>query len=104
MIVLPRVRRPFMTPTCQGPASRRAADLGSLVVAEVHFVLPGGARSAVNGLDVAEAPPDLGRGVGLPVGADRGHLASWQGLRNAVGTGRRVLRVHVPCALALPQG
>src|SRR5262249_6388488 len=78
-------------------------DEKSSVVAEIHFVPPGTARRAIDGLDIAKPPPDLGCRVGLPVRARRGHLVAWQGLRDAVGTGSRVLRVHVPGALALPQ-
>src|SRR5712671_2678370 len=56
----------------------------------------------VNALDVAKAPADLGRRVGLPVRPRAGHLASRQRLRDAVRPAR-VLRVIDPAALPVPQ-
>ncbi|SNY28846.1 hypothetical protein SAMN05421748_103143 [Paractinoplanes atraurantiacus] len=61
-----------------------AAVAVGLVVAVVLEVLPGAARGLVAALDVAEAPLDLGGGVGLPVGALGGHLAAGEGLGDAV--------------------
>src|SRR5690242_580451 len=70
-----------------------------LVVVVVHFVLPCATWGAVDALDVAEAPLDLGSRVRLPVRAGGRHLVTRKGLRNPVRAGDRVFRVHVPGAL-----
>src|SRR5215472_7184572 len=59
---------------------------------------PGLARTAVGRLDIAKAPLDLGGWIGRPVGAGRGHLRTWQRLRNAVGAAG-ILGVVAPAAL-----
>ena len=64
---------------------------------------PGAARGAVAVVDVAEAPLDLGGGVGLPVVAGGGHLGAGKGLRDAVGAGGGVGGADVPARLLLPQ-
>src|SRR5690606_24901161 len=66
-------------------------------------VRPGAARGAVDRGDVVEAPRDLGRGVGRPVGALARHLRAGQGLRDAVGARRRVVRRRVTVGLLGPQ-
>src|SRR4029077_569667 len=62
---------------------------------------PGFAGIAVDGLDVAEAPLDLGGRIGLPVRPRGGHLAAWQRLRDAVRAAG-ILRVVPPAALPVP--
>ena len=66
-----------------GPAAQdrpyRSVPAGALLVR------PGGAGRAVDRLDVAQTPADLGGGVGLPVRASAGHLGAGQRLRDAVG-------------------
>src|SRR5579862_4795483 len=78
------------------------AGIGRLVVPVGFLEGPGAARTSVNPLDIAQAPPDLGGRVGLPVRARAGHLAARQGLRDAVGAAG-VLRVVDPAALPVPQ-
>src|SRR3954454_8029419 len=65
---------------------------------------PGAAGGAVAAPDVAESPPDLGGRVVGPVRTGGGHLRAGEGLRDAVGRRRRVVRVHVPAALADVEG
>src|SRR5664279_5115873 len=60
---------------------------------------PGAAGGRVASLDVAERPRDLGRGVRLPVGTGRGHLAAGQCLRDAVRPRARVRRRDAPLRL-----
>ena len=64
--------------------------------------VPRTARRAVAAGDVAEAPRDLRRRVGLPVGTGRGHLAAGQCLRDPVRAAR-VGRVDVPPRLVVPE-
>src|SRR5690606_16485327 len=59
------------------------------------------AGAAVAVLHVVQAPLDLGGGVGLPVGAGRGHLGGRQGLDQAVGAAGGVGGGVVPAALVL---
>src|SRR3954470_10112839 len=66
-------------------------------------VPPRAARVAVAALDVAQPPRDLRGGVGAPVGADGGHLAAGQRLRDAVRVGAGVVGLGVPAALFLPE-
>src|ERR1700729_4187487 len=61
---------------------------------------PGPARGAVAALDVAQAPLDLGRHVGLPVRPGAGHLVTGERLRDAVGPALAILGVVAPAALA----
>src|SRR4051794_17500003 len=79
-----------------GIRQRRSVPAGALLVG------PGSTRRAVAALDVAETPADLRLGVVLPVGTRRGHLGAGQRLRDAVGRGARVVRVHVPARLLGP--
>src|SRR5579862_1371585 len=58
---------------------------GGLVVVVGLPEGPGLAGVVVDGLDVAEAPLDLGGGVGLPVRSGAGHLVAGQRLGDAVG-------------------
>src|SRR5690348_8561639 len=73
------------------------------VPAGALLVRPRGARRAIDLLDVAEAPLDLGGGVGLPVGPGAGHLGTRQRLRDAVGARDRVAGRGIPAALGVPQ-
>ena len=66
-------------------------------------VVPRAARRAVAAADVAEAPGDLRRGVGLPVGAGAAHLAAGKRLRDAVGTAAGVVGVDAPAGFLVPQ-
>src|SRR5690606_24205559 len=66
-------------------------------------VRPGAARGAVDGGDVAWGPRDLGRGVGRSAVALARHLRAGQGLRDAAGARRRVVRRRVPVGLLGPQ-
>ena len=89
-----------MTParlTVDSACSRRSVPVHGL------RVRPRAARGSVGAVDVAEAPDDLGRGVGLPVGAGARHLAAGQRLRDAGGTARRVVGGVRPAGLLLPQ-
>src|SRR5690348_17612561 len=62
---------------------------------------PGFAGVSVDGLDVAQAPLDLGGRIGLPVRSRARHLAARQRLRDAVRAAG-VLRVVPPAALPVP--
>ena len=64
---------------------------------------PGGAGRAVPGVDVPQAPVDLRGRVGAPVGAGARHLAAGQGLGDAVGAARGVVRVGPPARLPRPE-
>src|ERR1700733_15106533 len=86
----------------------RWADIGGPERGSGHSVVvvrflerPCAARIPVYRLDIAQAPPDLGRRVGLPVSPGAGHLAARQGLRDPVRAAR-VLRVVGPPALPVP--
>ncbi|NUQ90633.1 MAG: DUF998 domain-containing protein [Glycomyces artemisiae] len=65
-------------------------------------VRPGVARGPVLPLDVAQAPLDLGDGVGRPVVALADHLGAGVGLGDAVGADR-VLGELVPAGLLAPE-
>ena len=78
-----------MRPACAGPVpgAVRLADGEGRPISTSPW--PGSGprrrRGAVAGLDIAEAPLDLGGGVGLPVAARAGHLGAGKGLGDAVG-------------------
>src|SRR5580704_12402790 len=84
---------------CQGNSIGRKKDL---IISVGELEIPRAAWGAVNGLDVSEAPLDLGGGVRLPVRARAGHLRARQRLRDAVRAGVRVFRLVVPAALPIP--
>src|ERR1700734_4517860 len=84
---------------CQGNSIGRKKDL---IISVGELEIPRAAWGAVNGLDVSEAPFDLGSRVGLPVRAGAGHLVAGQRLRDAVRAGVRVFRLVVPAALPVP--
>src|SRR6202012_3969767 len=84
---------------CQGNSIGRKKEL---IISVGELEIPRAAGGAVNGLDVSEAPLDLGGRVGLPVRARAGHLRAGQRLRDAVRAGGRVLRLVVPAALPVP--
>src|SRR5450756_2239224 len=94
-------------PGADGTAWSRAAWSWAARDASVPVVRaperPGTARRGVATGDVVETPGDLGRRVGLPVGADACHLGTRQRLRDAEGTAREVARIDPPAALAGPQ-
>src|SRR5450759_2119625 len=94
-------------PGADGTAWSRAAWSWAAREASVPVVRaperPGTARRGVTTGDVVETPGDLGRRVGLPVGADGCHLGTRQRLRDAEGTAREVACVDPPAALAGPQ-
>src|SRR5690606_4863393 len=83
-----------------GGCPRGAGRPGSVPAVGLPEV-PGAAGAAVAVLHVVQAPLDLGLGVGLPVGARRGHLAAGQGLDQAVGAAGGVRGADVPVALVL---
>src|SRR5690606_2616833 len=82
---------------------RQATRSRLLIPAVALRMSPGAAGAAVPALDVAQAPADLGGGVGGPVGAGGGHLGAGEGLRDAVGARRGVVGVPAPVGLAGPQ-
>src|SRR5689334_15968724 len=89
-----------------GPTAKRGEPFGPprfhtmfLVPAVGLGVAPRAARVAVAVADVAEAPLDLGGGVGLPVAAGRSHLVAGQSLRDSVRAGAPVPGRGVPAAL-----
>src|SRR5207244_7376237 len=88
---------------------QRIAHSGSLPNPASRSVPVGGlrmtprrARRAVHPGDVVQAPGDLGCRVGLPVGANRGHLVSRQRLWDAVGT-TRVGCICAPATFLRPE-
>src|SRR3984885_6890788 len=84
---------------CQGNSIGRKKDL---IISVGELEIPRAAWGAVNGLDISEAPLDLGGRVGLPVRARARHLVAGQRLRDAVRAGVRVFRLVVPAALPVP--
>ncbi|THV22072.1 DUF998 domain-containing protein [Glycomyces paridis] len=83
----------YLQRVAAAPSSVEALGLG---------LRPGAARVPVQVGDVAQAPADLGDGVGRPVVGLLGHLGAGVGLGDAVGADG-VLRELVPARLAVPQ-
>src|SRR6476646_7560765 len=63
---------------------------------------PGVAGCSVSALNVVQSPGDLRGGVGLPVCANRRHLAARQRLGDSVRPGVWIRRVHPPATLVVP--
>src|ERR1700761_5344865 len=99
--------RPASSRACRVTSARahwRSVPMTPLIPVVRLPERPGPAGVVVAGLDVAEAPGDLGGRAGLPVRTGRGHLAAREGLRDAVGAAAGVGGRLAPVALVVPHG
>ncbi len=81
---------------CDGAVAVRA---GASAPPEIKGLLP----AAVASDDVIFHPADLGDRIGFPVGAEGGHFAARQRLRDAVGAGGRVSRVDTTAGFTIDE-